>query len=79
MAPANTTFYFASPVEGEPLFLPALERLQNLYPRAYNRGTTATTTLGLEGEVIPLSACTHTGVSGIDLFLGGGDPYPTRP
>ena len=43
MAPANTSFSFESPVKGGPLFLTALERLQNLYPRAYARGTTATT------------------------------------
>ena len=39
VAPANTYFSFVSPVEGEPLFLPALERLQTLYPEAYARGT----------------------------------------
>ena len=33
-APAHTTFSFSSPVEGEALFLPALERLQTLYPGA---------------------------------------------
>ena len=33
-APAHTTFYFSSPVEGEPLFLLALELPQTLYPGA---------------------------------------------
>ena len=42
VAPANNAFAFASPVEGGPLFLPALERLQTLYPGAYARGTTST-------------------------------------
>ena len=41
-APAHTDFSFLSPVEGEALFLPALERLQTLYPGAYARGSTST-------------------------------------
>ena len=38
VAPANTKFSFASPVEGEPLFSIELDRLQTLYPGAYTRG-----------------------------------------
>ena len=41
-APAHTNFSFSSPVEGEAQFLPALERLQTLYPGAYARGSTST-------------------------------------
>ena len=41
-APAHTNFSFSSPVEGEGLFLPLLERLQTLYPGAYSRGATST-------------------------------------
>ena len=42
VAPYNTTFSFMLPVEEEPLFIPALERLQTLYPRFYACGTTYT-------------------------------------
>ena len=42
VAPTNTNSYFASHVERGPLFLPALERLQTLYPGAYVQGTTYT-------------------------------------
>ena len=40
-APAHTDFSFLLPMEGEPLFLPDLERPQTLYPSAYARGTTS--------------------------------------
>ena len=59
--PANNTLAFASPVEGGPLFLPSIERLQTLYPGAYARGTTS----NLEGSEmledlnVKVSARTH--------------------
>ena len=43
MAPENTSFSFMMPVEGGSLFLPALERLWTLYPRAYARGAMSMT------------------------------------
>ena len=67
-------------MEGEPLFLPALERLQTLYPGAYARGSTSTHE-GAEQKLIDvkLSARTHPGAALKDSFLRGGDPSPTRP
>ena len=40
--PASTKFNFITISEGEPLFSPALRRLQNLYTGAYARGYTST-------------------------------------
>ena len=40
--PASTKFNFITISEGEPLFSPALRRLQNLYTGAYTRGYTST-------------------------------------
>ena len=77
-APSHTKFSFASPVEGEPLFLPALERLQTLYPGAYARGATSTHG-GAEFSIINLSKRTHPGAHGFNSFLGGGDPSPIQP
>ena len=42
VAPVNDTLSYTTPVEGEPLFLAALERLQTLYPGAYTHGTIST-------------------------------------
>ena len=78
MAPENTDFSFATPVEGEALLLPTLERLRTLYTGAYARGATFTTTLVPEGEYLELGKCTFTGAAGYELFPGGGDPYPIR-
>ena len=66
-------------MEGEALFLPALERLQTLYPGAYPRGAKSTHE-GAEQENldVKLSARTHPGAAGFNSFLGGGDPSPTQ-
>ena len=67
-------------MEREPLFLLALERLQTLYPRAYARGATSRHKGSeLDDTSVKLSARTHPGTTGINTFLGVGDPYPTRP
>ena len=79
-APAHNSFYFSSPVEGEPRFLPALERLQTLYPGAYARGAISTSE-GAENWFlnVKLSPLTHPVAAGLESSLGGGDPPPTRP
>ena len=69
-------------MKGEALFLPALERLQTLYPGAYARVSTSTNEgadLELDTLDVKLSARTHPGADGINSFLRGGDPFPTRP
>ena len=68
-------------MEGEPEFLPALERLQTLYPRSYAQGTTSTSEGAeqIDGQDVKLSAHTHSGATALDPSLGGGDPSPTRP
>ena len=68
-------------LEGGALFLPALERLQTLYPGAYARGSTSTNEGAdtVEELEIKLSARTHPGAAVKDSFLRGGDPSPTRP
>ena len=43
MAPSNTAFSLISLVEGEALFLPALERLWTLYTGAYPWSSTSPT------------------------------------
>ena len=77
MAPANIIVSFALPVEEEPLFFLALERLQTLYPGAYAHINTSTSegaeNLDLD---VKLSARTHPGAAGSDSFLGGGNPLP---
>ena len=74
------TFSFTLPVEGEPLFLQALERLQNLYPWAYARGTISTSEGAENWDLIfKLSVCTHPVDAGLDSPLGGGDPPPPPP
>ena len=79
-APSDITFSFLSPVEGGPLFLPALERLQTLYPGAYNWGATSTHEVAeLEHLNVKLSMRTHLGTAGLSAFLGGGDPSPIQP
>ena len=75
-ASAHNNFSFSSPVEGEALFLPALERLQALYPGAYTRSATSTLG-GAEFLKIILSEHTHLGAASFNSFLGGGDPSPT--
>ena len=59
------------------MFLPALKRLQTLYPRAYSLGATFTHG-GAESKIVNLSESTHPGATGINSFLEGGDPFPTR-
>ena len=68
MAPAINTFSFASPVEGKPLFLPALESLQTLYPGSYAWVTTYTTEGAetLDDLDVKLSTRTYTGAAGLD-------------
>ena len=68
------------PWRGGALFLPALERLQNLYPQAYARGSTSTHE-GVDNKNldVKVSVRTHPGAAGFHSILGGGDPYPTRP
>ena len=66
-------------MEGGALFLPALERLQTLYPGAYARGSTST----YEGAYklsldIKVSARTQL-IRRFQCYLGGVDPSPTRP
>ena len=78
MASAHTKFSFSLPVEGEPLFILALKRLQTLYPGAYSWGAKSTHG-GAELQIVNLSDRTHPGAAGINSFLGGGDPSPTRP
>ena len=62
--------------------LPALERLQTLYPGAYARGSTSTHE-GADSEMenldVKVSARTHPGAAGFNSSLRGGDPSPTRP
>ena len=58
-APAHTKFYLLSSMEGEPLFLPALERLQTFYPGAYARGTTSTSE-GAENWDLNVKFSVHT-------------------
>ena len=53
VAPANTDFYFVSPVEGEALFIPSLECLWTLYLGAYAGGATYTTSHGTEDRKGP--------------------------
>ena len=75
MAPPHTKFSFSSPVEREALFLPALERLQTLYPGAYAQGSISThegAELKLENLDVKVSARTHPGAAGSNSFLGGG-------
>ena len=67
-------------MQGGALFLLVFERLQTLYPGAYDRGDTSM----YEGAeqittLVQLSARTHPGAAVIDSFLGGGDPSPTQP
>ena len=45
VAPENTTLPFLSPVEGDSIFLPALERIRTLYPESYYWGATSTSDL----------------------------------
>ena len=81
-ATVHTNFSSSSPVEGEALFLPALERLQTHYPGAYAWGSTSMhegAELQMETLNAKLSARTHPGAAGFNSFLGGGDPSPTRP
>ena len=68
-------------MEREALFLPALERLQTLYPGAYARGSTSTKEGAdtVDELYAKLSARTHPGAAVKDSFLRGGDPSPTRP
>ena len=42
MAPENTAFSFKTPVEGETLFLPALDHFLILYPGSYAQGSRST-------------------------------------
>ena len=66
-------------MKGEPLFIPALERLQTLYPGAYTRGATYTYEgAELDPTCLQLSARTHPGAAGLDSLLRGGYPSPTR-
>ena len=77
-APAHTNFFFSSPVEGEALFLPALKRLQTLYPVAYARGSTSTHE-GAEPIVnlnAKMSARTHPGAAGLIHSWGEVTPPP---
>ena len=64
-----------SSVEGEPLFNPALERLRNLYPESYTRGSTSTQEIsdGLKQpqEVIELGEFTLPGLSTLKQALMG--------
>ena len=78
MAPANTAFSCVMPVEGGALFLPALERLGTLYPRAYARGATSTTPPGPGGGELELGKRTHTVYAGFELFRGGVTPPPSE-
>ena len=70
-------------MEGEALFLPALERLQTLYPGVYSRGSTSThegaEPVKFDKLNVKVSARTHPGAAGFNAFLGGGDPSLTRP
>ena len=83
MAHTNTDFYYTSPVEGEPLILPALKLLQTLYPGAYAWVTTSTSEGAELSDIdninVKLSARTHPGAAGVNPSPGGGDPYPTQP
>ena len=73
--PSHNALSFSSPVEGGPLFLPALERLQTFYPRAYVRGAASTSEGAGNWDLnVKLSACTHPGTAGLDSSLGGGAP-----
>ena len=67
-------------MQGEPLFIPELERLQTLYPRAYAQGTTSTSEGAENWDMnVKLITCTHLGAAGLDSSLGVGDPTPTQP
>ena len=70
MAPENTAFSFKTPVEGETLFLPALNHLLILYPGSYAQGSTSTTPPVQEGGELQLRKCTHTGAARFELFPG---------
>ena len=78
MAPANTAFLL--PAEWGPLFLPALERLQTLYPGAYARGTTSTSEGAeiLEDLNMKLSAHNHLGAFGLNTSRGEVTPPPPK-
>ena len=85
VAPENTDFTFALPVEGEVLLLPALEHPQTLYPGAYTQGANSKTPPGTEarkgtheGKELELGKHTHTGAAGFDLFPGGSEPSSIR-
>ena len=83
MVPANNTSSFVSPVEGGTLFLPAIERLQTLYPGAYARSTTSTSEgaelMNIDENLdVKVSVRNHPGAAVLDSSLGGGDFSPTR-
>ena len=58
-------------MEGKSLFLPEIERLQTLYPRAYARGNTSTSEGADNWNLnVKLSVRTHPGATGLESFLG---------
>ena len=73
MSLASFEFEFTTLSEGEPLFAPALRRLQILYSRAYARGSTSM--LGPLGHEYELERQPEAGTH-IYLFPFGGNPSP---